>query len=239
MLALLYVLKGISIGFSIAAPIGPVGVLCIRRTLQKGKTSGFISGLGASSASLLYGVTLLFGFSLFSELMSKCQFWLRLAGGLFLIYLGCRILFTKFSIKPKEKTSYNLLNDYFTTFIINLTNPITLISYFAIFSSYGFEEGEGVTAFTSFLLLGIFLGSAIWWAILSNGISYFKSKLNQEALRWINRIAGSIVIGFGVLSLPLASQSNVPQAKSPKPITIKAATRLTQTITCPVIFLRK
>ncbi len=202
MLTLFFILKGISIGFSIAAPIGPIGVLCIRRTLQKGKASGFISGLGASSASFLYGVTLIFGLSLFSNILISGQFWLRLIGGIFLILMGLRILRSQFELGQEKSSSRNLFQDYISTFFLNLTNPITLISYFAIFSSYGFEDGQAVNSSTAFLLMGIFMGSALWWAILSNGISFFRNKLSRTSLMYINRIAGLIVISFGLWSLP-------------------------------------
>ena len=202
MLIMLFILKGISIGFSIAAPIGPVGVLCIRRTLQKGKTSGFVSGLGSSSASFLYGVTLIFGFSFFSNFLLEEQFWLRLIGGIFLILMGLKILRSQFELTEKKSSSQTLLQDYISTFFLNITNPITLVSYFAIFSSYGFAEGQAITSSTPFLLIGIFIGSALWWAILSNGISFFRNRLNQRVLLYINRIAGLIVVSFGFCSLP-------------------------------------
>lgn len=201
-MAILYLLfKGMSLGFSIAAPIGPIGVLCIRRTLQKGKASGFISGLGASSASFLYGITLIFGFSLFPQLLEKAEFWLRLFGGLFLILLGVRILRSKLVMKGEGKITATLLQDYASTFLLNLTNPITLISYFAVFSSYG--TLEGITSITPFFLIGIFLGSASWWAILSNLTSFFKTRLDNRLLLLVNTLAGTAIIGFGVFSLPL------------------------------------
>ena len=193
-----FFLKGMILGFSIAAPVGPIGILCIRKTLQFGRLSGFFSGLGAAVADTIYGVIAAFGLTLLSNFLLAGQFWLRLIGGAFLIYLGVKT----FIAKPTEKTiktpHKNLFKNFVSTLILTITNPMTILSYLAIFTALGLSTAKENYISASWLVFGVFIGSSLWWLILTEGVTLFRKKVSQKVMTWINRIAGLIITGFGI-----------------------------------------
>jgi threonine/homoserine/homoserine lactone efflux protein len=194
-------LRGLLIGFSIAAPVGPIGVLCIRRTLADGRASGLVSGLGAATADAFYGSIAGFGLTIISSFLIDQQLWLRLVGGAFLLYLGVRTFLSKPSEHSAEAASGNLLAVYASTFFLTITNPITIISFAAIFAGLGIGSTNGDFGSAVVLVLGVFIGSALWWFLLSAGVSLFRSRFNVRALSWVNRISGIIITAFGALAL--------------------------------------
>lgn len=196
-----FLLKGAIIGFCVAAPVGPIGVLCIRRTLQFGRWSGLFTGLGAALAGAFYGGIGAFGLTFVSESLIAHQLWLKLIGGLFLIYLGVKTFLTKSAKKHSTVSHKTLLNDFISTFFLTLTNPMTIISYLAIFTGFGVSNMPRQYSHSSWLVLGIFLGATFWWMILSEGITFFREKVSQKAMLWINRIAGCIIAIFGIAAL--------------------------------------
>ncbi len=194
-------LKGLVLGFSIAAPVGPIGVLCIRRTLAEGRAVGFASGLGAATADAIYGSIAAFGLTLISAFLISQRLGLGLIGGAFLCYLGIKTL----TAKPAEPTASfagkGLLGAYGSTFFLTLSNPITILSFVAIFAGFGFVNASRDLVSAGLLVLGVFGGSASWWFLLSGGVSLFRSRFDLHALRWVNRISGSVITGFGLLAL--------------------------------------
>jgi threonine/homoserine/homoserine lactone efflux protein len=194
-------LRGLAIGFSIAAPVGPIGVLCIRRTLAEGRISGLISGLGAATADAVYGCVAGFGLTFISNFLVSQQTWLRLAGGLFLCFLGVKTLLAKPAERAADAEGTSLFGAYASTFFLTLTNPMTILSFAAIFAGLGLAGTGGSYASAGMLVLGVFIGSALWWLFLSGGAGLFRNKLGTGGLRWINRLSGAIITGFGVLAL--------------------------------------
>lgn len=193
-----FFLKGIVLGFSIAAPVGPIGVLCIRKTLQFGRSAGFFSGLGAASADAVYAIIAAFGLTIISNFLLAGQFWIRLIGSLFLLYLGSKTFIAKPASQSKNIPHTTLVNDFVSTFFLTITNPMTILSFLAIFAGLGLSNIQGDYTQSSALVLGVFLGSAIWWLILSEGMTLFRKKVSQNVMTWINRIAGLIILGFGI-----------------------------------------
>ena len=191
-------LKGLILGFSIAAPVGPIGVLCIRRTLTDGRAAGLVSGLGAASADALYGCIAGFGLTLLSDFLVSQQFWLRLVGGLFLFYLGIKTLLARPAQESASAQGTGLLGAYTSTLFLTLTNPMTILSFAAIFAGLGVASTDGDYASAALLVLGVFLGSALWWLLLSGGVSLFRARFNLSALTWVNRLSGAIILAFGV-----------------------------------------
>ena len=197
-------LRGLVIGFSIAAPVGPIGVLCIRRTLTDGRLSGLVSGLGAATADALYGCVAGFGLTFISSLLIGQQKWLRLFGGLFLCYLGIKTLLSKPAEQAAKAGGSGLLGAYASTFLLTVTNPLTILSFVAIFAGLGLTStantsGSYASAFV--LVLGVFLGSALWWFLLVGGVGLFRTKFNTQGLLWVNRISGVIITVFGLVAL--------------------------------------
>lgn len=196
-----FLIKGLLIGLSIAAPVGPIGVLCIRRTLAKGLFSGLASGLGAATADAFYGTVAGFGLAFVSSFVINQQFSLRLIGGIFLIGLGIKIFLSKPSQEAKSITENAAFGDYASTFFLTLTNPATILSFAAIFAGLGLGSTNGSYFSASILVLGVFSGSALWWLILSAGVNALRRKLNEKALIWVNRISASIILAFGLIAL--------------------------------------
>lgn len=196
-----FFLRGLIIGFSIAAPVGPIGVLCIRRTLSEGRAAGFVSGLGAATADAFYGAIAGFGLTFVSGFLVREQPWLRLVGGLFLIYLGVRAFVTDPApLGPDTGPSRALGSAYATTLALTLTNPMTILSFAAIFAGLGVVAARNY-ATAGALVTGVFIGSALWWLILSGAAGMVRTHLRPESLRWVNRAAGVVITTFGVVAL--------------------------------------
>jgi threonine/homoserine/homoserine lactone efflux protein len=200
-----FLLRGIAIGFSIAAPVGPIGVLCIRRTLAEGRAVGFVSGLGAASADSFYGAIAGFGLTAVSGFLVDQQTWLRLVGGAFLVVLGVKTFRTRPAEQAASTRRHNgLPGAYASTLALTLTNPATILAFVAIFAGLGIAESG--TDYRSALLLvtGVFGGSAAWWLLLSGGVSLLRTQFTPARLRWVNRLSGIILAGFGLLALAMA-----------------------------------
>ena len=199
--ALSILFQGILIGFSIAAPVGPIGILCIRRTLAQGRLAGLISGFGAATADAIYGCIAGFGLTFISQFLVDQQNLLQLVGGIFLLYLGIKTFFAKGSEKVVENKDQGLWGTYLSTFFLTLTNPITILSFVAIFAGLGVVSVSGNYTSALMLVLGVFTGSMLWWMLLSSGATFFQKKINLQGLVWINKISGGIITGFGVAAL--------------------------------------
>jgi threonine/homoserine/homoserine lactone efflux protein len=200
----IFFLKGLVIGFVIAAPLGPIGILCGRRTLTCGWQAGFLSGMGASTADMLYGFIAAFGLTFISDIILSCQFWFRLAGGVILCFIGVRI----FRERPDRKALVFLLEKerhhtgmYTSTFFLALTNPLTIFSLAAVFAGAGIAGTRGNFLSASVLVLGVFLGSVLWWLFIGGVFRAFKKRFKRHELQWINRIAGLIIAVSGCLAL--------------------------------------
>lgn len=194
-------LRGLVIGFSIAAPVGPIGVLCIRRTLVEGRVSGLVSGLGAATADAIYGCVAGFGLTFISNFLVGQQIKLRLIGGVFLCYLGLKTLLAKPAEQAALAKEKSLVSACASTFFLTLTNPLTIISFAAIFAGLGLASTSGDYKLAGVLVLGVFIGSALWWFILSYGVGLFREKINNHGFQWVNKISGAIIIGFGLFAL--------------------------------------
>ena len=195
-----FLLRGLVIGFAIAAPVGPIGLLCIQRTLSSGRRAGLVSGLGAATADAVYGSVAAFGLTAISQALVSQQIWLRLGGGLFLCYLGLRTFLARVAEKPAGAGGRGLVGDYASTFVLTMTNPLTILSFVAVFAGLGLSTGGGYGQ-AALLVLGVFSGSAAWWLTLSLGVGLLQTHLGPATLRWINRLSGAIIFAFGLAAL--------------------------------------
>jgi len=201
-----FFLRGLLIGFSIDAPRGPIGVRCSSRTLADGRLAGLASGLGAATADAFYGSLAGFGLTLVANFLVSQQTWLRLVGGLFLLFLGVKTFLSQPAADsggPAGAKPRGLWGAYLSTLLLTLTNPLTILSFAAIFAGLGLVETGGNPLSAGLLVLGVFSGSAAWWLLLSGGVSLLRAKVATGTLRWINRLAGLVIIGFGVVALIL------------------------------------
>jgi len=200
----LFFLRGLIFGFSIAAPVGPIGVLVIRRTLAEGWWMGLMTGLGAATADALYGCIAGFGLTLVSSFLIAQAIWLKLLGGLFLCYLGVQTFRAQPATDPATVTtvttvnSNGLLGAYLSTVLLTLTNPATILAFTVLFAGLGLASGNYSSA--SLLVLGVCCGSALWWLTLSSSVNLFRARVNRH-LNWLNRISGLILLIFGIIAL--------------------------------------
>ena len=191
--------KGLIIGFSIAAPVGPIGILCIRRTLEYGRWIGFVSGLGAATADAFYGLVAGLGLTIVTRFLIDQQSWLHVIGSVFLCYLGIRIFFSKPSeeaAKAKGK-GRNVFKAYASTFLLTMTNPVTILSFLAIFSSLGMAKNESSIA-ALLLVVGVFLGSVFWWLLLSQMAGLLAKRVGNRFFKCVNYVSGAVLVAFGV-----------------------------------------
>ncbi len=203
-------IKGILMGLAIAAPVGPIALLCIRRTLAQGRDVGLASGFGAATADGLYGMVAAFGLSAVSDLLVKNTAYLQLAGGLFLCYLGLTTFLAKpvsaqtlDSMPPAAAASLPTISAYTSTLALTLTNPATIFSFIAIFAGLGITEASRLSSVT--LVFGVFTGSMLWWLVLISGVTHLRNRLTPQRLARFNqaasRVFGLLIFGFGVAAL--------------------------------------
>lgn len=197
-----FLVRGMIVGLGIAAPVGPIGLLCIQRTLTHGWPAGLASGLGAASADALYGSVAAFGLALVTTFLVEQRMWLGLAGGAFLLYLGVRTLLSR----PAERAAAaadgrSLWAHYASTFALTLTNPMTILAFAAILAGAGLATGAGRPAAAAVMVAGVFLGSALWWLVLSALVTLARGRIGTRALLWVNRAAGLLLIAFGLAAL--------------------------------------
>jgi len=192
-------LQGMILGLSIAAPVGPIGVLCIKRSASRGFRAGLASGLGAATADAVYGTIAAAGLTAAANFLVSIATWLGALGGIFLIYLGVRTFFSQPQNTENMQIGTSAAGDYASTFLLTLSNPITIFSFMALFGGMSAQTGFRATAFL--LVAGVFLGSAAWWIMLSAGISWVGNKVTEGMMRWLNRAAGLLIIGFGLALL--------------------------------------
>ena len=196
-----FFLEGLIIGFIIAVPVGPIGLLCINRTLSGGPTYGFFSGLGIATADAIAAGIAILGLTLVSNFLISQQIWFRLIGGLFLCYLGFRTFLARPAVQTTSVKESSLMGAYASTFFLTFTNPVTILSFVAIYAGWGVESLSGDYFSAAVLTMGVFTGSALWWIILSGGLLLFETRFTHRGLRWVHRISGVIIAGFGFFVL--------------------------------------
>jgi threonine/homoserine/homoserine lactone efflux protein len=198
-----FYVRGLLIGLSIAATVGPMSVLCIQRTLNKEQLYGLVSGLGIATADGVYGSIAAFGLTLITNFLIHEQIWIRLIGGLFLLFLGVKTILSR---PPERAAALNMktnsyLGAYTSTFLLTLTNPLTILSFAAIFAGIGVGSASKSFFSATAVVLGVFSGSTLWWIILTSAISLLRKKINSQLLLCINRISGAIITLFGIVAL--------------------------------------
>ena len=196
-------LRGYVLGLTIAAAVGPISLLCIRRTLAEGRLVGFVSGLGVATADATYGAVAAFGLTAITGLLVEWHRALGIAGGVFLLYLA----WTTFRAVPGEAATTTdrrggLLGAYLSTLGLTLTNPMTILSFGALFLGLGITGGDAAGA--TLLTLGVWLGSATWWVILTTVVGAFRSRITPAGLRRVNIVSGLLIGAFAVVALASA-----------------------------------
>jgi threonine/homoserine/homoserine lactone efflux protein len=197
-------LRGMILGIAIAAPVGPIGLLCIQRTLEGGWRRGFFSGIGAATADAIYGVVAAFGLTVVTSLLVPQRGWLALTGGLVVCYLGARTLLRRgpaTQVAVSHGSGSSSISAYFSTLLLTLANPMTILLFMAIFASAGQVVSPSHSGSALTLVAGVFTGSAIWWIVLSSGVLLLRTQVGPKTTEMLNKVAGVIMLGFGMWML--------------------------------------
>lgn len=190
------IFDGLVIGISASIPLGPIGVLVVQRTLNKGHLSGFVSGLGAALSDTIYAVIAGFSLSFIVGFIESQLLWIQIIGALILISLGLKIYTTNpaIQLRRQKRKSTSLIQDFFSTFALTVANPLAVFLFMAFFAGFRVVGKENTPIDNLLLISGVMVGAASWWLILSSLVNLFRSKINLRRLFWINKIAGSTII---------------------------------------------
>jgi threonine/homoserine/homoserine lactone efflux protein len=187
-------LKGLLFGFLLAATVGPMWVLCFRRTVAQGALAGFVSGMGIAVADGIYGAIAAFGLTAISGFLLQHGFWIGLVGGVFLLYLGIKTLLSHPEMKETNGSPVGLAQGFLSTLGLTLANPPTILAFAAIFAGLGLVTSDYATA--ALVVLGVFLGSASWWILLAAGAGWLRGRIGPKLFRAINIVSGLSILGF-------------------------------------------
>lgn len=198
-----YLLNGILVGFTASMPLGPIGVLCIQKTLNKGRMAGLVSGMGAATADTIYAIIAGFGLTFITNFIVNQQFYLRILSAIALFYLGFKIFRTNPAIQLRRdnRKSPNLLADYLSILFLTISNPLTLLLFGAVFAGFGIIEGNADFKSVFLLICGVFIGATLWWTLLTGIVNMFRSKFRLKRLWWINKITGALIIVFSIIAV--------------------------------------
>ena len=197
------IFEGMIVGFSASVPLGPIGVLCIQRTLQRGRLAGLFSGLGAAVSDTIYAVIAGFSLSFIVAFIEEQIFWIQIFGAVILFLLGAHIYRSNPAVQlrrqRRSKSSY--LQDFVSTFLLTISNPLALFLFIAFFAGFGVVAPNSGLAGQLVLILGVFLGATTWWLLLTSVVGLFRQAVNLRRLYWINKIAGATIIVLVLVGL--------------------------------------
>ncbi len=193
--------KGFLAGAAIAAPLGPVGFLCIHRGIVSGRGAALLSGLGAATAHGTYALAAALGLSLAAGVLARHQVALRLAAGILLVLLGARTFASRPAGSTDTVTGRALAGAYASALLLAVSSPVTMLTIAAVFSGAGLPGPGGGTLDALLLAAGVFLGSTAWWLALSAGVGRLSRRGEIPALRHANRATGAVLLGFGLYIL--------------------------------------
>ncbi len=197
---IILLIEGLIVGFLASIPLGPIGVICIQRTLNGTRTSGFASGLGAASADTIFAFLAVFSLSFMTDFIHHNIIWFKAVGGILVIVLGFTIFYKRIK-RPSQRnqTKSSLLSDYFSTFLLTLTNPAYILVFITLFASLGVNSGQN-SFLENLLLIGcVLVGASCWWFLLTWTVDKLRRRFRLRHLWWINKITGSVIVAFGAL----------------------------------------
>ena len=192
--------KSLLLGLAVAAPLGPIGALCINRTLERGFWAGVAGGLGTALADAIYASLAAIGFSAFAATLAMIDAPLKLVGGLFMLWLGWKSTRPKPPRPAAQVGTRDLLGTVAATFLLTITNPMTILAFAAMFAGLGLADAPGAIN-AVIVVAGVFLGSLLWWFVLSGGGAMARRRLPEGFAVWVSRLSGLILIGFGLYAL--------------------------------------
>ncbi len=199
---MLYLLYGLFIGFWIGITIGPIGILCLRRSMAVGAWAGLATGIGASLSHLVFGAIAVFGLQFVESFFNVYGGYIRLVGSLFILYIAARIARNPISLDGTDTKLASNGTAFLSAILINFSNPISIASYVAFISILNLKIDSFMTA--TWFLSGIFIGNLAWWILLSTTSTYIKPFLNKKHLRYINIIVACLLAGLAFIGIGTA-----------------------------------
>ena len=196
-------LKGIGIGFLVSIPVGPIAVLCIQRTMSKGRIYGIATGIGAAVADMVYSLIAACGLTVVASFLDREKLKIKLIGGIILCVFGLvKIFLTRQVQQVENKNSNGILTSYVSGFLLTLANPLNVLLFMSLFTTMELSGTAKHYLSAVMLVTGVFVGGSLWWLIV-NGLSsmFFEKLIQQHHLEWLDKIAGIIILAFGVLML--------------------------------------
>jgi threonine/homoserine/homoserine lactone efflux protein len=195
----IFFLEGLIIGVLITAPVGPVGILCLNRTLSGGRTAGFVSGLGAVTGDVFYAAVAAYGIRVITSFLSDNSIWFRFAGAVFLAGIGIRVILIRPESPEVHGKNRSLVEYYISSLIVTATNPVTVLVFGAVFAMLGLgEKGTGISHSSS-MVAGITIGAAASWFILSSAVDILRERFRASVLSVFNRVSGALLVGFSFI----------------------------------------
>ena len=197
-------IKGILMGLLVSAPLGPVGVVCIQRTINRGVKSGFISGLGAAAADTVYAIIAVLGLGFVITFIKEEKYWIQLVGALIIILFAIKIFYTNpaVEIRNNRNKKNKPLEEFISVFFVTLSNPGVFFAFIAFFAWFNVVGEENAGYFSALVLIGgIFTGALSWWYILSAVINKYRKRIRLKNIWWLNKIMGIIVFICGIIAL--------------------------------------
>ncbi len=196
-------LRGILIGLTASIPLGPVGVLCIQRTLSKNHKSGFLSGLGAATADTFYATVAFFSLTIVLGFIESHMALLKGIGGLCIMIVGAHIFFSNpiVQIRRNRAGRSNLWQDYLSVFLLTIANPAFILVFVALFAAFGLSVDAVGNFNGSTMIVGVFTGCSAWWFLLTFVVNLFRKKIRPRHLLWMNRISGALIAVLGAVAI--------------------------------------
>ena len=198
-----FFVKGIIVGLSVSIPMGPIGVLCVQRTINKGRLSGFISGLGAAVADTIFAIIAGLGITFIINFLQKQQLFIQIFGSCFILYIGIKIFYTNpvKQFKKRSKKKNNLIEDFFSILLLTLSNPVFLFLFMAVFAGLNLVQEEPEYFSILSVISGVLIGASLWWFALSSFVNRFRRKFRLRRLWWINKISGGLIFLLGLVAV--------------------------------------
>ncbi len=195
-------IEGILIGILASIPLGPIGVLCVQRTLSRGRMSGFVSGMGAALSDLVYVAFAVLSLSLVVGFVEDKILYIQILGVIIMVFMGLRIYFSNPAVQLRKQNNQKtkLLQDFISTFLYTIANPLVVFFFVTLFAAFNVVESTHTFLNQIIVIVGVYIGACSWWFILTSVVNLFRSKINLRRLYLINRIAGATIVVLGVVA---------------------------------------
>jgi threonine/homoserine/homoserine lactone efflux protein len=202
-MGVMLLLKGIIVGLLASIPLGPIGVLCVQRTINKGRLSGFFSGMGAACADTVFATVAGFSLSFIMDFVEEWKTEFQIGGGILILLLGLKIFMTNpiSQMRKTRRQKNRLFEDFVSVFLLTVSNPMAIFLFVALFAYVNVVADGGNFMSAGAVLGGVFFGASVWWFTLTSFVNMYRKRFRIRQLWWINKIAGGVVMLIGIATV--------------------------------------